>query len=96
MKNYATPDEIIFIFEKVLEGWKTIQIYNLLKRENKESMITKHLVETIATGNSKIDKKDIKEDKYNYYIELRKKVYDYKKYSKYLKKLVSIGCFTSY
>ena len=29
-KRSVTGDEVIFIFEKVLEGWKTIRIFNTI------------------------------------------------------------------
>lgn len=29
-KRSVTGEEVIFIFEKVLEGWKTIKIYNTI------------------------------------------------------------------
>lgn len=80
MKNSATPNEIILIFEKVLEGWKTIKIYNFIRKNYRSSIITKHIVQNVATGNSKINKNIISTETYNYYTELRKKVYDYRKY----------------
>ena len=27
----ASSEEVIYIFEKILEGWKTIRIYNSIK-----------------------------------------------------------------
>ena len=33
-KHGATAEEVIFIFEKVLEGWKTVRIYNTIIQNN--------------------------------------------------------------
>ena len=30
LKRSATAEEVIYIFEKILEGWKTIRIYNTI------------------------------------------------------------------
>jgi hypothetical protein len=38
----ATPEEIIYIFERVLEGWRTIKIYNIMIQNNKSTKITKN------------------------------------------------------
>ena len=40
-KRDVTGEEVIFIFEKILEGWKTIQIYNTIIQQNPESHIDK-------------------------------------------------------
>lgn len=83
MKKTATPNEIIFIFEKVLEGWKTIKIYNFIRKNDRLSTITKYIVQNVSTGNSKITKNTISDEIYNYYVSLRTKVYDYRKYIKH-------------
>ena len=83
MKKTATPNEIIFIFEKVLEGWKTIKIYNFIRKNDRLSTITKYVVQNISTGNSKIIKNTISDEIYDYYVLLRTKVYDYRKYAKH-------------
>ena len=72
----ATPDEVIYIFEKILEGWKTIKIYNTLIQTNKNSEVSKKNVENISTGNSKVYEKELDPQKFEYYNELRKKVYE--------------------
>lgn len=82
----ATADEVIFIFEKVLEGWKTIKIYNTIIQKNKESEVSKKNVEDISTGNSKIFLEELDEKKYKYYEELREKVYKYHKDRKEIKR----------
>jgi hypothetical protein len=41
VKRSTSAEEVIFIFEKVLEGWKTIRIYNTLIQNNPESAIDK-------------------------------------------------------
>jgi hypothetical protein len=76
-ERHATPDEILFIFEKILEDWKTIRIYNILKQENKETKITKKDVENISKGNARIYKNEISHELFSKYEDLRKKVYQY-------------------
>jgi hypothetical protein len=78
-KRSATADEVIYIFEKILEGWKTIRIYNTIIQNDKTSTISKKKVETISTGNAKIYENEISNEKYIYYKELREKVYEYHK-----------------
>jgi len=77
LKRNATGEEVIFIFEKILEGWKTIKIYNTIIQNNYNSIILKKNVENISTGNSKVYPDELSEDRYNYYLELRNKVYQY-------------------
>jgi hypothetical protein len=74
-KRDITADEVIFIFEKVLEGWKTIRIYNTMKQTNPTSLVTKKKVETIATGNLKIFESELSSERYEYYKSLREKIY---------------------
>ena len=76
-KRNACAEEVIFIFEKILEGWKTIRIYNTIIQNNNNSNILKKNVENISTGNSKVYPTELSEDRYKYYIELRDKVYQY-------------------
>jgi hypothetical protein len=76
-KRTATPEEVIFIFEKILEGWKTIKIYNTLIQNNPNSLLDKKKVEKFATGNCKIFENELSKEKYAYYLTLREKVYDY-------------------
>ncbi len=78
-KRTATPEEVIFIFEKILEGWKTIKIYNTLIQNNPKSLVDKKKVEKIATGNCKIFENELSKEKYAYYLTIREKVYDYHK-----------------
>lgn len=78
-KRTATPEEVIFIFEKILEGWKTIKIYNTLIQNNPKSLLDKKKVEKIATGNCKIFENELSKEKYACYLTLREKVYDYHK-----------------
>jgi len=75
LKRKANADEVIFIFEKVLEGWKTIRIYNTIIQQTPGSAIDKKWVEKIATGNSKLYESELTKEKYIYYLELREKVY---------------------
>ena len=76
-KRSITGEEVIFIFEKVLEGWKTIKIFNTLIQSNPESSADKKIVESVATGNCKVYPNELTEEKYAYYLELREKVYEF-------------------
>lgn len=76
-KRSTNPEEVIFIFEKVLEGWKTIRIYNTIIQTNPNSNIDKKTVQCIATGNSKVYDSELPKDRFTYYLELREKVYKY-------------------
>ncbi len=40
-KRSIEAEEVIFIFEKVLEEWKTIKIFNTLIQKNPNSFIDK-------------------------------------------------------
>lgn len=75
----ATPQEIIYIFERVLEGWRTIKIYNVMIQNNESTKITKKIVENISTGNVKIHPFELSEEEYNKYLSLREQVYEYRK-----------------
>ncbi len=75
----ATPHEILYIFQKVLDGWKTIKIYNLILQNNSSTKITKKIVENIANGNVRIYNYELDEDEYNLYVTLREQVYNYHK-----------------
>ena len=76
-RRSASPDEVIFIFEKILEGWKTIRIYNTIIQNNHNSNVEKKNVQNISTGNCKVYESEISLEKFNYYTELRKKVYQF-------------------
>ena len=78
-RRHATPDEVIYIFEKILEGWKTIRIYNTIIQTNPTSNVQKKYVETISTGNCKVYENEVDEEKYKYYLEIREKVYEFHK-----------------
>ena len=78
-KRSITGEEVIFIFEKVLEGWKTIRIYNTIIQNNPDSEIDKKKTENIATGNCKVYESELSKEKYDYYMNLRNKVYEYNK-----------------
>ena len=81
-KRNACAEEVIFIFEKILEGWKTIRIYNTIIQTNPTSNVQKKYVETISTGNCKVYQNEVDEEKYKYYLELREKVYEFHKKEK--------------
>jgi hypothetical protein len=75
----ATAEEVIYIFEKILENWKTIRIYNTIIQTNPKSEVSKKNVENISTGNSKVYENELDIERFNYYTELRKKVYEFHK-----------------
>lgn len=81
-RRSATAEEVIFIFEKILEGWRTIKIYNTIIQLNPKSDVKKKNVETISTGNSKVYQNELSENRFKYYNELREKVYQYHKSNK--------------
>jgi hypothetical protein len=76
-KRNVTGEEVIFIFEKILEGWKTIRIFNTIIQQNMESGVTKKKVEIISTGNIKVFEKELSPERYQYYLTLREMVYKY-------------------
>jgi hypothetical protein len=75
-KRSITGEEVIFIFEKVLEGWKTIRIFNKIIQTNPNSLADKKIVETVSTGNCKVFPAELSKERYSYYLELRTKVYN--------------------
>jgi hypothetical protein len=76
-KRDITGEEVIFIFEKVLEGWKTIKIYNTIIQLNPNSEISKKKTEVISSGNCKVYESELSKERHEYYKELREKVYEY-------------------
>ena len=74
-KRGITGEEVITIFEKVLEGWKTIKIYNTMIQLDPHSGVDKKKVEVIATGNSKVFETELPPERYKHYLVLREKVY---------------------
>jgi hypothetical protein len=78
----ATAEEVIYIFEKVLEEWKTIRIYNTIIQNNPLSIVDKKNVENISTGNSKVYTSELSNERFEYYNNLREKVYNYHKEKK--------------
>jgi hypothetical protein len=81
-KRNASAQEIIYIFEKILEDWKTIRIYNTIIQLNPNSPILKKNVENISTGNSKVYETELSEERFEYYKTLRERVYEYQKAKK--------------
>ena len=73
-KRSTSAEEVIFIFEKVLDGWKTIRIYNTIIQANPSSTTTKKKVEQIATGNCKLFQSELSPERYVYYLELRNNI----------------------
>ena len=78
-KRDVTGEEVIFIFEKVLEGWPTIKIFNTIIQTNPKSGVIKKKVEVIATGNCKVFENELEPARYQHYLELRPNVYDFLK-----------------
>ena len=76
-KRSITGEEVLFIFEKTLEGWKTIRIFNTMIQMNPNSAVDKKKVETISTGNCKVYESELSKEKFEYYLQLREKVYKY-------------------
>uniref|UniRef100_A0A6C0IS40 Uncharacterized protein n=1 Tax=viral metagenome TaxID=1070528 RepID=A0A6C0IS40_9ZZZZ len=76
-KRFVTGEEVIFIFEKVLEGWKSIKIYNTIIQHNPNSFIDKKKTEAIFTGNCKVHPSELSIERFEYYQNLRIKVYEY-------------------
>ena len=74
-KRSITGDEVIYIFEKFIEGWTTIKIYNTIIQSNPNSAVNKKKVETIVSGNCKVYETELSSEKFKYYLELREKVY---------------------
>lgn len=79
IRRGSMEEEVIYIFEKILDKWKTICIYNTIIQNNKFSKVLKRNVENISTGNSKVYEYELSTDRYNYYLELRSKVYNFHK-----------------
>jgi hypothetical protein len=78
-KRDITGEEVIYIFEKFLEGWKTIRIYNTMIQQNPNSNVTKRKVEQVATGNCKVYESELSPERFQIYLTLREKVYEYRK-----------------
>jgi hypothetical protein len=47
-KRSVTGEEVIFIFEKILEEWKTIRIFNTIIQSNPNSSVDKKKLDTIT------------------------------------------------
>lgn len=77
-KRSVPADDVIFIFEKTLEGWKSIKIYNYLIQKNPHSEIDKKKTENIASGNCKVFENELSKERYEYYKFLRNKIYEMK------------------
>jgi hypothetical protein len=59
-----------------------IKIYNTIIQNNPNSTINKKQTESISTGNCKVYESEIPKERFNYYSDLRKKVYEYNKFKK--------------
>jgi hypothetical protein len=87
LERNSTPDEIFFIFEKTLQDWLPIKIFNVLIQQNPSSNITQKDVKNIHNGNVRILPNEIDNEKYKLYLELREKVYEKHIKEKELKKI---------
>lgn len=76
-KRAITGEEVIYIFEKVLNGWPTIKTFNTIIQTNPASGVTKKKVEVISTGNCKVYEKELPAERYQHYVSLRQQVYDF-------------------
>jgi len=76
-KRAVTGPEVLFIFERILEGWKTIRIYNTIIQTNPLSLVDKKHVEQVATGNCKVYPTELSPEEFIRYQDLREKVYAY-------------------
>ena len=85
-KRDITGEEVIYIFQRFLEGWKTIRIYNTMVQQNPASNVTKRKVEQVATGNCKVYNSELTPERFALYQELREKVYAFRKERKEDKK----------
>ena len=74
-KRNMGGEEVIFIFEKIMAGWKTIRIFNTLKQENPGCPLLKKNVEGVATGNCKVFETELPPNRYAHYLQLREQVY---------------------
>ena len=79
IKRSISGEEVIFIFEKILEGWKTIKIYNTIIQQNPASNIDKKKVEVISSGNCKVYESELPKEKFEHYLKLREKIYEFNK-----------------
>ena len=78
-KRDIGPEDVLFLFERVLQGFRTIQIYNELRKKNPGVNISKTKIEKYATGNCKVFESELPPDRYHSYLELREKVYTFYK-----------------
>ena len=74
-KRKVNGEEVIFIFEKVLEDWKTIRIFNTFIQLHPDCEVDSKKIKKIATGNCKVFPHELPEERYQYYCLLREKVY---------------------
>lgn len=85
-ERHSTPIEIFYIFERTLEDWKPIKIYNIMIQNNSETKVTRRDVDNISTGNVKISPNEITKEEYIQYQYMRQKVYEYHRNKKIEKK----------
>lgn len=78
-RRNATPQNIIFIFERILAGEKPIQIYNAIRRNEPANTITKEVVSVISSGNVKVFPYELSTDEYATYLDLLEKVKNHNK-----------------
>jgi len=81
-RRTLNAQEVIFVFEQILKGQKTIQIYNEIRRNNRNSKALKKKVEVISSGNVKVDQSELSSEQYTYLQNLRSQVYEYHRNNK--------------
>ena len=86
-ERHGTAEEIMYIFEKSLEGWKTIKIWNVLKQERPLTKLIQKDIDKIARGDARIEKFELNEDQYKEYQEKRAKIYEIRKKARSVEKL---------
>jgi hypothetical protein len=75
-RRNITGEEVIYIFELFLQGWKPIKIFNTIIQSNPNSNITKKITEQVVTGNCKVFESELSKERYEYYCNLREQVYE--------------------
>lgn len=77
-KRRANVDEIEYILNKTLDGWKPIKIYNVLIQERPTSLINREWVDNISKGTVRILKDEVDPDRFKKLSELKRKIINLK------------------
>lgn len=73
-KRRANVDEIEFILNKTLEGWKPVKIYNVLIQEKSTSIINREWVDNISRGTVRVLKDEVTPERFQKITELKQQV----------------------